>query len=165
MASRYAGMPISESRCGLPSVRVRPLPKNLPHYVRRARMCDGTWCRGPNDCTFAHNELELNQWNMLLQQRGMYSIERCVMRGINYLSLGGKAGLWGSKIRNLFIIFVVIFIRLVSFLRLGHDMHINCNYCYTSKLSFMSGWANRGDLIVSNCFFVHPYIVSWSIYS
>lgn len=110
MASRYAGMPISESRCGLPSVRVRPLPKNLPHYVRRARMCDGTWCRGPNDCTFAHNELELNQWNMLLQQRGMYSIERCVMRGINYLSLGGKAGLLGSKIRNLFIIFVVIFI-------------------------------------------------------
>ena len=66
--SRYAGMPVSESG---PLVRIRPLPKNLPCYVRRVRMCDGTRCRGPDDCTFAHNEFELNQWNVQLQQ-GIY---------------------------------------------------------------------------------------------
>ena len=65
-ANNDTGIP-SENR-GLPSsVRVRPLPKKLPYYVRRARMCDGTKCRGPDDCTFAHNALELNRWNIQLQ--------------------------------------------------------------------------------------------------
>jgi hypothetical protein len=62
--SRYSGMPVSESR---PLVHIRPLPRNLPYYVRRVRMCTGT-CRDPNNCTFAHNEFELNQWNIQLQQ-------------------------------------------------------------------------------------------------
>ena len=46
---------------------IRPLPKDLPPYLRRVRLCDGSKCRGPIRCTYAHNEFELNEWNRQLQ--------------------------------------------------------------------------------------------------
>ena len=51
------------------STTVRPLPQNLPPFVRRVRLCDRrSSCRGPIHCKFPHNQREMDEWNRQLSQ-------------------------------------------------------------------------------------------------
>ena len=51
----------SVSYAGVFESTVRPLP-NTSHRGMFA-MCNGMWCNGDVNCTFAHNQKELETWN------------------------------------------------------------------------------------------------------